>query len=191
MGIDFLQRWVPSIDEVAQILNRRWLVLNKNQQQMEAQGRQRLTITCLVNRTDVWDSLKKEKRRRVNTAQKSETKIFGANSYIAGTIVAQHKIEQGHEEVLGILAAPIGQECTERIQDDQVLIWRVEQGLGKQCDHKAHQSNSVLIKLRLMMIRSLHDGNSRFPHELFIDTSDRRRRIIVQLLDGEAWHEEE
>ena len=58
VAIDLLQRGVASVDQVSQILNRWGLVLDQNEDQMQRQGRQSLTITSLVDSTDVWDALK-------------------------------------------------------------------------------------------------------------------------------------
>lgn len=92
---------------------------------MQAEGGQSLTIARLVNRADVRNTLIESKERRVNTAKKSEREK-GANTYIASAVITQDKVEQRKEQVLGVFAASVCQEGAEWVQNDKVLVWRVE-----------------------------------------------------------------
>ena len=66
VSVDFLERWVPTIDQVPQIVDRGWLVLDQDQKQVQRQCCQGLAVAVLVDRTDVRDSLydrRKEKSK--------------------------------------------------------------------------------------------------------------------------------
>ena len=62
MGVDLFQRGVSTVDEVAEVLDGRWLVFNQDEQQVQAQRGQRLPVACLVDRTDVRDALEETKQ---------------------------------------------------------------------------------------------------------------------------------
>ena len=96
---------MTTVDKISQVVDRGWLVLNQNEHQVETESGQGLSIARLVNRADVWDA-------------------------IACAVVGDYYVDQGHKQVLMVLASSVGQECTERIQDDQVLLWCVEKRLG-------------------------------------------------------------
>ena len=57
VGVDLLERGVSAIDEIAQVFNTRRLILNQDEDEMEGQRGQGLPVSCLVDRTDVWDTL--------------------------------------------------------------------------------------------------------------------------------------
>ena len=40
------------------------------------------------------------------------------NTYIAGTIITDHKVDQRYEQVLDILATTVSKVGTERVQND-------------------------------------------------------------------------
>ena len=62
MGVNLPQRWVATIDEIAQVFNRRRLVLNKDKQKVQAQRCECFSITGLIDRTDVRNTLKFNKK---------------------------------------------------------------------------------------------------------------------------------
>ena len=58
MSVDLLKRRVPAIDQVTQVVDGRWLVLDKDEQEVQRQGRQRFSIARLIDSTDVRDTLR-------------------------------------------------------------------------------------------------------------------------------------
>ena len=68
MSVDLLKRRVPAIDQVTQVVDRRWLVLDKDEQEVQRQGRQRLSIARLIDCTDVRDTLRVAKEPTCQSA---------------------------------------------------------------------------------------------------------------------------
>ena len=61
MPVDLFERWVSSVDQVAQVVNRWRFVLDQDEQEVQGQSRQCLTVTRLIDGTDVRYSLRKSK----------------------------------------------------------------------------------------------------------------------------------
>ena len=57
VGVDLLERWMTTVDEIAQIIDGRRLVFYEDQDQMQRECGQRLLVACSVNGTDIWDTL--------------------------------------------------------------------------------------------------------------------------------------
>ena len=57
MGVDLLERWMTTVDEIAQIIDGRRLVFYEDQDQMQRECGQCLLVACCVDGTDIWDTL--------------------------------------------------------------------------------------------------------------------------------------
>ena len=57
MGIDLLERWMTTVDEIAQVIDGRRLVFDEDQDQVQRECGQGLLVACSVNGTDIWDTL--------------------------------------------------------------------------------------------------------------------------------------
>lgn len=135
VGVDFLQRMVPSVDKVTQVVDRGRLILNQDQDQVQRQGRQRLPVSRLVYSADVRDT-------------------------VASTVVADDIVDERDEEVFDVFASPVRQVRAERVENDEVLVRCVKQRLRQQSDHQAHQCDPVAVILRLVVVSCLHDGDA-------------------------------
>ena len=58
MGVDLLERWVTTVDEIAQVVDGGRLVLYQDQYQMECQCGKRLLVTSSIDGANVRDALK-------------------------------------------------------------------------------------------------------------------------------------
>ena len=57
MGIDLLERWMTTVDEIAQVIDGRRLVFYQDQDQVQRECGKGLLVACSVNGTDIWDTL--------------------------------------------------------------------------------------------------------------------------------------
>jgi len=53
---------VSALDQIAQVVNAWWLVLDQDQKQVEGERGEGLGVASRVNRTHVWDTLANETR---------------------------------------------------------------------------------------------------------------------------------
>ena len=112
-------------------------------------------------------------------------------TYISSAVVADNKVDETDEEILNILAPPVCEVSAERVQDDEVFVRRVEEGLRQEHDHEANQTDPIRVVLAVVVISGFHDANTRLPDQLVIDTRHRRLIVVIKRCDSEPWLKEQ
>ena len=92
-----------------------------------------------------------------------------SSTYKSCTVVRDYDVDQGHKEILDIFAPPIGEVRAERIQNDEILVRGVEQGLREQHNHQSHQACPIRVVLCLVVIRSIHHADAGFPNDVLVN----------------------
>lgn len=125
-SVNFSESRVASINKVTEVVNGRWFVLDQNEEEMEGQSSHCFPITCRINRTYKWNTLriniingvskgniKRYTRKNSMSKMKMESK-----TYISCAIIRNDCVDQRHKQILYIFAPAIGQVRRKWVQDD-------------------------------------------------------------------------
>jgi len=123
---------VPSIDQILKIVNGWGLVLYQDEQQVKAESSQSLFIAVLVDRAHIRNS-------------------------IASAIVGGDDVDERNEQIFSMGGPPAGEEGTVGVEDKDVLVRGVVEGLRKDDDAQAEEGYSVRIKFAFLIVDSLHN----------------------------------
>ncbi len=136
---------VAAFEEVLQIFERWWFVLNEHKQQVQTQRDHVLTVSTRVDSRQVRNS-------------------------ISLTIIRKDSIEQRNEQILNILC-PLAREVRrERIQNKQILIRCIVKWLREHYYHQSQQRKPVSVVLSLVVVRGFGCRYSWLPHDLIVNS---------------------
>jgi hypothetical protein len=106
-------------------------------------------------------------------------------TYVSIAVVGDYKVDERNEEILHVFAVAVGEVRAEWVQDDEVLVWRVEEGLGQKTDHEAQQAHSVGVVFCFVVVGGFEHCDARLPDKVLID-GEVGGLVVTEGLDREA-----
>ena len=101
----FVQTDVATSNQEVQIVKAGWLVLDENEKQVDGQSHKHLLLASLVDGTNIRHT-------------------------VARDVIADDNVDQAYEQVLAVLRAFVRKVRAERVENQQILVGRVEKRLA-------------------------------------------------------------
>lgn len=111
---------MPSSDQEVEVVDTWRFVLDQDEKQVDGQSHQDLLLSLLVNGTKIRKTIPRD-------------------------IIGNDRVDQTHEQVLAILRPLVGEISVKRVQNKQVLVWRIKQGLTEDSDRESKKVDPVFI----------------------------------------------